>query len=162
MNPLLLAGAALAFMLLGGKKAKATSEPAIRADAPPVRLVPTQDEDPSEPPAPTPARPATRVTLGPAVIKEPAPAPSAPLRVTNADTGLAVTKDAATAKKNAQSVADHVRQRQYNYSRPLVAAWQAMAGLQSDGVYGPATVKALSGYGAKNVNKALFQGAKKK
>jgi hypothetical protein len=160
LNPIVLLGGLAALALaMGGKKAKAasSSENPVNVNLPPVKLVPKQEEGDTD------AEDAPQVNIGPAVITSPTSSASTnrPMTVTNAETGVRVTKDEATARKSAQSVADHVRSKQYNYSRPLLAVWQAHAGIASDGIYGPETVAKLRGYGAKNVNKALFPGAKK-
>lgn len=160
MNPLLFLLPIAAFLFMGKSKASAsapsTPKP-IRIDEPTVSVVPHQEEgDTEHDDAPM------NVNLGPAVI-QPAPAPTPqPMTVTKAD-GSPVSKSDADARAKAQSVADHVKAKQYNYDRKLLAAWQALAGLvnaqgKPDGLYGPKTVARLQALGAKNVNKALFKG----
>lgn len=78
--------------------------------------------------------------------------------VTNED-GSPVRPDAALARSRAQSIADHVRTKKSAYDRPKLAVWQALAGIDADGLYGPGTRTALVNHGAKNVPSALFKGA---
>lgn len=84
--------------------------------------------------------------------------PGGAWRVTDID-GQPVSPDPAEAKSKAQSMSDHVRSKAYNYDRPRLAVWQALAGKSADGLYGPSTVTALKDFGAVNVPAALFKGA---
>lgn len=104
-------------------------------------------------------KPAVRVKVGPAKIK-----PSVTLRMPTSvhDTTKAAVHAAAprvgppipnpaAARKVAQPVADHVRNNRKKYDHGRVSTFQAYAGIKPDGLYGPATAKALRAYGAKNV-----------
>lgn len=66
--------------------------------------------------------------------------------------------DLEGAKKAAQGLANHIRTKKKNYSRPELAAFQKKAGLPGDGIYGPLSVSALKHFGAKNVPSALYGG----
>jgi hypothetical protein len=59
--------------------------------------------------------------------------------------------NAEAARKLAQSIADYVRNNRKKYDHARIATWQAFAGLQPDGIYGPKTAKALRAFGAKSV-----------
>jgi hypothetical protein len=72
--------------------------------------------------------------------------------------GSDVAPNAAIAKAKAQAMADHVRTKKAKYDRPRLAVWQALAGIEVDGLYGPATQAALQSMGARNVPKPLFRG----
>lgn len=60
---------------------------------------------------------------------------------------LAPSLDPALARELAPLVASSVRARRYSYDRPLVARFQAAAGLRGDGLYGGRTRGALIAYG---------------
>lgn len=65
--------------------------------------------------------------------------------------------DPDAAARRAQEVANHVRNKQYDYSHRLVEAWQIAAGARADGVYGWETMHALEYFGAERVPRALFR-----
>lgn len=138
MNPLVLGGAALAALLLlgGGKKAKAKAPVSADAEPEPVRV------DVPESPLDKP------------VVRKQA---EQEVYVVEED-GKEVGPEPNAAKELAPAIASHLRARGYSYDREKLAAWQALAGLVADGLYGPATYGALKKY-VSNAPKALFKGA---
>jgi hypothetical protein len=65
--------------------------------------------------------------------------------------GVHPVPNAEAARKLAQPIADYVRNNRKKYDRGRIATWQAFAGIEADGIYGPKTAKALRAYGAKSV-----------
>jgi len=174
MNPLLLLGAAaLVAMAMGGKK---TAAKPVKVVAPESDRETAAIQDHAEAEhasesdgASAPSASSTRTSARPSPSPSPEPVPAvyAPeLPSDNAGTytvktseGKTLQPNPAQAKRAAQATADHVRNKGTKYSRPMLAAWQALAGLTPDGLYGPATVKVLRGAGAKNVVGPMFKGA---
>jgi hypothetical protein len=74
--------------------------------------------------------------------------------------GSDVAPNQTLARARAQAMADHVRTKKTKYDRPRLAVWQALAGVEVDGLYGPATQAALQSMGARNVPRPLFKGGK--
>lgn len=180
MDAIVLVGmAALAALALGGKKkpadgvaptpnAPGAKEP-VKVDAPPepgeaesiVRAAAEEKTDRASQTTPYDVPPASTPDADDDVETKP------PMRVVKQSGGRytvqtqdggPVSPNPAIAKRSAQQTADHVRSHGSKYNRALVAAWQALAGIPSDGLYGPATVAALRKHGAKNVTGAQFRG----
>lgn len=63
------------------------------------------------------------------------------------------------ARQMAPAVADNIRAKQARYDRALVARFQSNAGLQPDGLYGPATRSALAHFGVVNPPPIVFKAA---
>lgn len=153
--------AAMGLLLLGaGKKTKINLPPPLpRVTIGPARVLPKK----------TVARPAPKT--GPKPVPATKKAVRVVLKSTPAET-VAVTRATATqlqeslspnpvaAKRGAQPVADHVRNKGAKYDRAYLASWQALASLKPDGLYGPKTQARLRELGAKNVTGILFKGAK--
>lgn len=109
-----------------------------------------------------PAKGKVKVNVGPAVIKPAAAktiqvvSPSHPSEtnavehITAAKAGIPIP-DLVSARKSAQPVADMVRTKGKKYDHAKVRAWQLLAGLPADGLYGPKTAAQLRALGAKNV-----------
>ncbi len=175
MDAMLIAAAAGALMLLMGGKKKQV--PAALPNAPVTVHVPEKEGEaeaiseratkevekeesdaPSAPSSPQRSAPSAQadldVDVGPVKVL---PQGGGKYTVRTED-GEPVPPNPAEAKRAAQPTADHVRNKKNAYSRPLLAAWQAIAGISSDGIYGPETVKKLRALGAKNVAGAMFKG----
>jgi hypothetical protein len=144
-----IAIAAGALLLLASSKPKPKQGP-VRVDVGPVKILPSK-------PA---ARPAASTSPVRVVVPE---KKSDSLLVAalaaKQASGSPLRADPVAARKGAQPIADHVRQAKAKYDRVRVAAWQVLAGLAPDGLYGPATASALRQLGAKNVTGAMFKGS---
>ena len=68
--------------------------------------------------------------------------------------------DRSKASNSAKDIAKHLTQKQYNYNRKAMKAWQTVAGIVADGLYGPATRNALLAF-TPTAPKALFKGEDK-
>ena len=84
-------------------------------------------------------RPIPKPSAGPYVSKPVAPLPA----------GLPQGYDKAAATRGAPTLAEHLRAKKYDYSRPAVKAWQTSAGLTPDGLYGSQTASTLKTYTTK-------------
>jgi murein L,D-transpeptidase YcbB/YkuD len=66
--------------------------------------------------------------------------------------------DRLKAANSAPDIARHIKQKGYNYTRKALKAWQIVAGVTPDGLYGPSTREALVYYVGNSAPKALFKG----
>ena len=104
------------------------------------------------PPKPQPVVVKPKPTPTPIVIKpQPQPKPTPQPNSKGPPPGV----DAGKAKNAAPGLAKHIAAKQYNYERKALVAWQKVAGITPDGVYGPASANALKFYFAK-APKKLF------
>jgi hypothetical protein len=105
-------------------------------------------------PKPEPVKPKPE----PVVVVKPKPEPVKPQPLTpQPPEGFDRTK----AKNAAPGLAKNIKNNSYNYSRDALRAWQKVAGIPTDGVYGPGSRNALAYYvGEKNAPRALFAKAK--
>lgn len=128
--------------LAAERAAEKDDQPSVPSGVVKARPVPAKPAQPTRAPA--------RVTARKAVAREEAPAKPLPPGY-----------DPDAARRQAQSAANHVRKREYDYSRKLLRDWQTLAGLKPDGIYGPKTRSALEYFGAK-APKPLFRRRKDK
>ena len=70
----------------------------------------------------------------------------------------ATTATTSATAKTGQQLAASVRSKGYSYDRALCKAFQTAAGISADGLYGPATKKALAALGI-DAPSNLFVGA---
>lgn len=178
---LLLVGgaAAIGLVLLSGRKASASTPPALPAPMP--KLVP-----PAKPAAtPVATKPGKVELVSPisdqtaanaaaaAAAAAQSPPMSSPLD-TPASSPLISTSsptvpppaqstpsipdgyDPVAARKAARGVANNLKKGRAGYSRPLLKQWQKQAGIAPDGVYGGATRGALIFFGEKDPPRAFF------
>jgi hypothetical protein len=100
---------------------------------------------------------AARKPVGP--IHVPVPVRPAPIFATPSASTPASTRpegyDQAKAKNAAEGLAKHIKAKNYNYDRKVLTAWQRVAGIAQDGVYGPAAANALK-YFTPGAPKKLF------
>lgn len=179
---LLLGGAAaVGLLLLSGKKASASTPPALPkpmlelvpkpkpagvpvATAPgKVELVSPIDEQAAANAAaaaaasaqsPPMSAPATSPPGGSLVSTS---SPTAPQPATSTPS-IPDGYDPVAARKAARSTANHLSTRgRAGYSRPLLKQWQRQAGLTPDGIYGGATRGALLYYGVSDPPQAFFK-----
>lgn len=83
-------------------------------------------------PSPSPPRPAPIFATKPA-----------PVKTTTAPDRRPDGYDATKAKNAAEGLAKHIKKSNYNYERKALQAWQKVAGIAQDGVYGPTSANAL-------------------
>lgn len=117
---------------------------------------------PAPAPKPVVVKPAPKPVVKPApapkpVVVKPAPAPAPkPVVTSSTSSGPPAGYDAVKAKNAAPGLAKHIQNTQYNYTRKALEAWQLVAGIPVDGVYGPSAATALKFYVA-TAPKALFK-----
>jgi hypothetical protein len=66
--------------------------------------------------------------------------------------------DRIKAANAAGDIARHIAIKGHNYARKALRAWQTVAGVVADGIYGPATREALVYYVGGQAPKALYAG----
>lgn len=96
------------------------------------------------------AKPAQPAPTPPAAQPAPAPAP--------APTGPTPPAgfDRVKASKAAPDVARHIALKKYDYNRDALRAWQKLAGLAPDGIYGRGAAAAMRFYVGSSAPRALF------
>lgn len=168
MNALLpLAALAAAVLLLGGKKASA-STPSAPAAAPRGIVTPGTPTVIKRPAAAKPAAAPKSDAVKAAELADQQlgkPASSAQVKVqskvaqTIPGPALPPGYNRAEATRRAQPMADQIRTKKGKYDRAALQTFQTFAGMTADGLYGPQTRAALIHFGAKNAPAALFKGA---
>jgi hypothetical protein len=107
----------------------------------------------------------TSPVVGPITIKPAAPKPVAPVvapkpvapkRVAPVLAKPPAGYDRTKAANSAGDLARHITQKKYDYTRKALAAWQLVAGIPTDGVYGPSARNALAYYAGAAAPKPLF------
>lgn len=139
---------ALGLVLLGGDSKKPGSKVSVKIG--PAKIKPpgkvTVKIGPARIKAPAKGAANAVHVVAPPHPKEHLPVTAHGMRHANID-----VPDLQAAKKNAQPIADMVRTKGKKYDHAKLKAWQMLAGLKPDGVYGPNTAKALRHLGAKSV-----------
>jgi hypothetical protein len=104
------------------------------------------------------ARAATSPIVGPIVIKpvQPAQPVQAAKPAQPAQPVAPAGYDRTKAANSAGDLARHIAQKKYDYTRKALIAWQTVAGIPTDGVYGPSARNALAYYVGAAAPKALF------
>jgi murein L,D-transpeptidase YcbB/YkuD len=100
----------------------------------------------------------TSPVLGPITVKPAAPKPAAPKPAAPVTRPAAPPAgyDRTKAANSAGDLARHITQKKYDYTRKALGAWQIVAGIPSDGVYGPAARNALAFYVGNAAPRPLF------
>lgn len=125
---------------------RAAREAAKQEDAPPFVGPPRPIGPPRPPSAPAVAtRPGTQRDVSAASPSRQAPMPPAGY-------------DRIKAANAAGDIARHISLKGHNYARKALKAWQTVAGVVPDGIYGPATREALVYYVGAQAPKALYAG----
>lgn len=156
---------ALALLAIGSRRrAQTSSSPKPSADSDAVRAAREASRQDAPPPFVGPPRP-----IGPQ--RPPASVPGVATRPgreqsTSAATPASRTRpqppagyDRIKAANAAPDIARHIAQKQHNYARKALKAWQIVAGVVPDGIYGPATREALVYYVGSQAPKALYKGS---
>jgi pyruvate/2-oxoglutarate dehydrogenase complex dihydrolipoamide acyltransferase (E2) component len=106
--------------------------------------------------APAPAPKAAPATAKPAPKAAPAPAPKAAPATAKPGPQPPAGYDRAAAAKAAPGLAKHITEKKYDYSRPTLEAWQRVAGIPADGIYGRGSAAALRHFVGAKAPKPLF------
>lgn len=183
---LLLGGAAAAvgLVLLSGRKASASTPPALPQPMPrvvpdikvhigPAVLKPTSPGKveivaPVDEQAAANAAAAAAASAESPPMSTPATSPAASSLISTSSPtapppspstpSIPEGYDPVAARKAARATANHLATRgRAGYSRPLLKQWQRQAGLASDGTYGGATRGALIYFGVKDPPPAFFK-----
>jgi len=101
----------------------------------------------------TPANPNIQLQPGDYESLDTAPNPVAPKAYISPPTPI----NLELARREAPTLAKHIRTKKFNYSRQSMRDFQAHAGLTVDGIYGPLSASALEYFGVASPPKALFK-----
>jgi hypothetical protein len=126
----------------------AAPPPMAPPSAPPPApiVVPTSTLPASAPPPPLAATPAGVMPTSPAPTLPSVPALPAPEPTTTQAGQPPAGFNPVSAKSQAARVVANLKKGRDNYSRPTLSAWQRLAGIAADGIYGGASAGALAWY----------------